>query len=285
MNPWRDQSLEGYIKRRGLEFVRKNPRDALILPSNCNEATENLFYQLLKKYSFRLFLRDVIKHRDSFHLEDLLRYCPKPTASKYLDLLLKEGVVKKDGQRYRLVSNTIYSFGETFEWFVAQIFQREFNSPAFWGVKLKGGRYGGDYDILAEMEGHLVYVEIKSAPPKHIELKDISAFFNRLEDIAPHLSLFLEDTNLRMKDKLVVLFQEELKNQLGKNAFPVIRLRDEIFCIEDSLFIMNSIPDLIQNIGFCLRHYLKRVGIMNLFRATLRRTFGKSQLRGYPGEG
>jgi len=278
MDEREDRSLEGYIKRRGLHFVRKNPRDGLILPPDCDETTENLFYQLMKKYSFRLFLRDVIKHKDAFHLEDLLRYCSRPAASKYLDLLLKEGVVKKEGERYRLVSSTIYSFGETFEWFIAQIFRREFNSPAFWGVMLKGGRYGGDYDILAEMEGQLVYVEIKSAPPKHIELKDVSAFFNRLEDIAPHLSFFLEDTNLRMKDKLVVLFQEELKKRLGRNVFPIVRLRDEIFCIEDSLFIMNSIPDLVQNIGFCLRHYLRRAGIMNSFRSTMRKAFGKSWL-------
>jgi hypothetical protein len=159
-----------------------------------------------------------------------------------------------------LKDTRISSFGETLEWFVCQILETEFYLPSLWGFRVKDNRGGGDFDVVALMEGSLVYVETKSSPPKHIEQRDIQAFFDRLEVLAPDLAIYLEDTQLRMKDKIAILFEKELRRRFGsswRKRYPLNRLRREIFGIQDRLFITNSDPDLIANLDFCLGRYLR----------------------------
>jgi len=71
--------------------------------------------------------------------------------------------------------------------------------------------------VVALMEGSLVYVETTSSPPKHIKQRDIQAFFDRLEVLAPDLAIYLEDTQLRMKDKIVMMFETELQRRTGSS--------------------------------------------------------------------
>ena len=56
-----------------------------------------------------------------------------------------------------------------------------------------------------------------------------------------------------------VLFAEELRRRLGRGArrFPLQRLSGELFMIGDRLFIANSDPDLVDNLGICLAHYFR----------------------------
>ena len=110
------------------------------------------------------------------------------------------------------------------------------------------------------MKGSLVYIETKSSPPKHVEQRDIRAFFNRLEVRAPDLAIYLEDTQLHMKDKIAAMFEKELRRRFDsswRKRYPLNRLGREIFGIEDRLFIANSAPDLIANLDFCLGRYLR----------------------------
>jgi hypothetical protein len=203
----------------------------------------------------------VIKNKDSFALEDLLRYCSERSADDYLRFLVRAGVVLPISQsRFRLKDTRVSSFGETLEWFVCQILGKEFYLPSLWGFRVKRNRGGGDFDVVALMEGSLVYIETKSSPPKHIEQRDIQAFFDRLQVLAPDIAIFLDDTQLRMKDKIAIMFEKELQRRFGsswREGHPLNRLRRETFGIEDRLFITNSDPDLIANLGFCLGRYLR----------------------------
>ena len=54
----------------------------------------------------------------------------------------------------------------------------------------------------------LVYMEVKSSPPKGIELSEVSTFFSRIDDLMPEIAVLYNDTQLRMKDKLVVWLPE-----------------------------------------------------------------------------
>lgn len=253
------QRVFGALIRRGLCCYPRKHERGVLLPAAERFRAE--FYRQLKKYSFRLFLRDVIKNKDSFALEDLLRYCSPRSADEYLRFLVRVGVVLPIGQsRFRLKDARVSSFGETLEWFVWQILEKEFYLPSLWGFRVKRNRGGGDFDVVALMEGSLVYVETKSSPPKHIEQRDIQAFFDRLEVLAPDLAIYLEDTQLRMKDKIALMFEKELRRRCGsswRKRYPLNRLGREIFAIEDRLFITNSDPDLITNLGFCLGRYLR----------------------------
>ncbi len=150
------------------------------------------------------------------------------------------------------------SFGETLEWFVAEVFRRELKCEASWGITLQDTKYGGDYDVLAFVEGHMVYVEVKSAPPKHVEDTEVGAFFRRVRTLKPQMAVFFEDTELRMADKIVPMFEESLAKEYGARAadYPIKRLQDELFHINHALYIINARPDVASNFAVCLRDFL-----------------------------
>ncbi len=252
-----DNAIPHMLQRRGFEILKANPKENLIFPADWNSAFEDELYEMLKKYSFRIFIRDVIKHRKSFGIDNLLKYSTREWVERYVAFLLDKGIVERlAGEKYKLKSSAVFSFGDTLEWFVARVFEKEFSLSALWGVSLSGGKAGGDYDVIANLEGALVYIEVKSSPPKNVEEIEIKAFLERIDDLVPSMAIFLEDTQLRMKDKIVPFFEKALK----KKRLKVKRLHEEIFCVKDKLFIINSSPDIINNIGFCIRHYLSAKG-------------------------
>jgi len=253
--------VERMLKMRGIKVFRKNPTDRLFFPADLSLFHKTRFYEMMKKYSFRLVLRDMIKYQDGFRIQDLIRYCSPKVVQGYCNVLCEMGAVMKIGRgRYRTRVSPLYSFGSTLEWFIATVFQREFASPAIYGVRVKNTPSGGDYDVIASWNQRLVYVEVKSSPPKGVEQNEISTFFSRMEDILPEVAFLFDDTQLRMKDKLVVMFEEELERRYGrgsKTLYPVERLIEELFHVQNHIFVVNSKKDVAENFQYCLRHYLR----------------------------
>lgn len=240
------------LRLRGFSTRSHNPSEYLFFPPDQGEPFEDELYQMLKKYSFRLFVRDVIKKRKSFCIDDLLKYSSREWVERYVEFLHERGVVEETQGGWRLTATEVFSFGDTLEWFVARAFERELGSPALWGVRLAGVEAGGDYDVVALVDGRLCYVEVKSSPPKNVEGTEVAAFLRRAEALRPDMAVFLEDTRLRMKDKIVPLFEEELKGL----DLEVRRLRDETFAVGKKLYITNSRPEMITNISYCVSRYL-----------------------------
>jgi len=254
-------SVETMLRMRGIKVFRKNPTDRLFFPPDLFPFHKTRFYEMMKKYSFRLVLRDMIKHQDRFHIQDLTHYCSSKVVQGYCNLLCEMGVIAKSGKgNYRTRVSPLYSFGPTLEWFIAEVFKREFASPAIYGVSLKKTPSGGDYDVIASWNRRLVYVEVKSSPPKGVESSEVSTFFSRIEDLLPEVAILFNDTQLRMKDKLVVMFEEELQRRYGresKTLYPVERLIEELFHVQHRIFIVNSKKDVVENFRICLKHYLQ----------------------------
>jgi hypothetical protein len=254
-------SVEAMLRMRGIKVFRKNPTDRLFFPPDLLPFHKTRFYEMMKKYSFRLVLRDMIKYQDRFHIQDLTHYCSSKAVQGYCDLLCEMGMIVKSGKGgYRTRVSPLYSFGPTLEWFIAEVFKREFASPAIYGVSLKKTPSGGDYDVIASWNRRLVYVEVKSSPPKGVESSEVSTFFSRMEDLLPEVAILFNDTQLRMKDKLVVMFEEELERRYGgesKTLYPVERLIEELFHVQHRIFIVNSKKDVVENFQICLKHYLQ----------------------------
>ena len=252
--------VEKMLQMRGMKVSRRNPTDQLFFPPDLPPFYRNRFYEMLKKYSLRLVLRDMIKHQERFRAQDLTHYSSLKVARRYCDLLREMGVILKNGKEtYQTRISPLYSFGQTLEWFTSEMFKREFSSPAIYRVTIKRTASGGDYDVIASWNRRLVYVEVKSSPPKGIELSEVTTFFSRIEDLLPDVAILFDDTQLRMKDKLVVMFEEELKNRFGKKSkrlYPVERLIEELFHIGNRIFIVNSQRDVVENFSTCLKHYL-----------------------------
>jgi hypothetical protein len=246
--------LDVLLKRRGFRIFKQTPPEDLLLP-----AKESLdgYYRMLHRYSFRLFIRDVIKHQDFFKAENVTRYATAGVTADYLRYILSIGVIAETGDGYQLARRPVRSFGETLEWYVAELLKREFCFESVWGVKFKRPCIGGDYDVLGRFNGSLLYIEVKSSPPKQIYAAEISAFFDRVSDLFPELAVFFMDTELRMKDKIVPMFEQELAR---KYALPpaVTRMEKELFQIDNRIFIINAKDSIERNLEKVLNSYFRR---------------------------
>jgi hypothetical protein len=143
---------------------------------------------------------------------------------------------------------------------VSQIFRREFLAPSLFNIRVKNTLHGGDYDVLALMSGYLVYTEVKSSPPRGVEIQAVSAFLKRIEDLLPHTAFFLVDTELRMRDKIVPLFTEALSKRSGQRGAECcpVRLFDEIFHVGHGIYLINSRKGIYTNLRRCLRDFFHR---------------------------
>jgi hypothetical protein len=259
---WDTQQLRGVLKRRGLDLFRQNPTQHLLFPPDFPAPRRARFYQLFQKYSFRLFLREILIRKGRFRIADVVRFSTVETGRKYLHSLMDLGLAEPMAHHgYRLRHPTPPSLGPTLEWFLAQILQLEFSCPAFYGLRCKGTRFGGDYDVVALVEGGLVYIEVKSSPPKNIEGSEIQAFLTRLQDLLPQIAFFFVDTELRLRDKIIPLFETELS---GWSPFPNEdfasneKIADEIFLIPPRIYVLNSKRSIVRNMAVCFRHSFER---------------------------
>jgi hypothetical protein len=251
--------LRGMLRRRGLDIFRCNPRNHLFLPPSRAEEAQTRFYTLFKKYSFRLFLREVLNRGGPFRVADVARYSSPETGRSYLDALTELQLAERlDGQRYRLAEPSPKSLGPTLEWFMAEVLQREFSCPAFYGLRCKGTRFGGDFDVVSAMESRFIYMEVKSSPPKNIEGDEVREFFGRLEDLRPHLAFFFVDTELRLKDKIAPLCEAE-RNAAGYpdsvEAGRAEKIGDEIYFLGPALYLLGSRRSIPGNLQVCFRHF------------------------------
>jgi len=251
--------LKGVLRRRGLDPFRQNPTQHLFFPPAFPVGEKRKFYELFQKYSFRLFLREILIRKGKFRVSEVIRYSTPETGKKYLHFLIERGLAGPAGDsQYRLGYDPPASLGPTLEWYLAEILRREFACPAMYGVRCRGGRYGGDYDVVALLEGRLLYLEVKSSPPRNIEGVEIQSFLDRLKDLLPQLALFFVDTELRLKDKIVPFFEAEL-SALGLrdngSPPPIQKIGDEIFFAPPRIYILGSKRSIVKNIGICFRHH------------------------------
>lgn len=242
------------LKRRGFQIYKKEPAEDLVIPDR--KFVEE-YYRMLHKYSFRLFLRDVIKHQDAFSGQEVTKYASGEVTQNYLSTVSRIGLVERSGNAYRLKKRPVRSFGVTLEWYVAEIFKREFGAEVVWGVKFRRPSVGGDYDVIAKFDSSLLYAEVKSSPPKQIYDGEIKAFLDRTSDLSPEIAVFLMDTELRMKDKIVPLFEEELKRRFNDPP-EVERMERELFHVQQRIFIVNAKESILRNMEKVFSWYYRK---------------------------
>lgn len=249
------------LLRRGLRLHRSVPEEKLLVHRGMTADQLEDFYRLLHRYSFRLWLRDLIKLRHGGDAGEISAYCSREVSSGYLNTLARMGIVDvtEDGQ-WRLSREGVKSFGETLEWFVAQVLKREFFAQARYGVSFRTPPPGGDFDVLAAVEGSLVYIECKSSPPRGIEAEEVAGFLERCQILLPHAALFLVDTHLRMVDKIVPIVNDllhKIKSTPSQGEGSVSRLQGEIFHIGHRIYILNTGRLLSTNLRTCLLDFMR----------------------------
>ncbi len=148
------------------------------------------------------------------------------------------------------------SFGGTLEWYVARELHRRFGFDVATGVKFHAPGVGGDLDVVAAAEGKLIYVELKSSPPKHLSAQEVAAFFDRLRIVRPDVALFVMDTALRLSDKVLPMLVNELTRRGGTPAVPG-RVQHELWALTPHVYAVNAKRDLLANIGRAIAEGLR----------------------------
>jgi len=218
-----EQVVRDALRRRGLSWNGERDPTPLLVPTG---AARLRHYALLGHYSYRLFLRDVLRRPTDLRATALTRYTTAAVAARYLRFLAAARLVEPSGRgRYRL------------------------REP-----------HGGDYDVVACAEGEVLYVETKSAPPRQIVESEVRAFLDRVDTLRPDCALFLADTTLRMRDKLVGLFAAEVTRRRLAWDEPA-RIERELWRVGPEIYLLNSDPDLVRNMGVCLAVHFRGRGV------------------------
>jgi len=234
------------LVRRGLR-PEKSPAD-LPFPYHLEEECAEKLSGLLGHYAFRLFLRGAIQKPEGFLPVETTRYLTQEQSREYVESLVALGLAENCTRgRYRLKYDA-RSFGGTLEWYVGRELARRFGFDVATGVKLHFPGLGGDLDVIAAGEGKLVYLELKSSPPRNLAANEITAFCDRLSLLHPDLSLFVVDTALRLSDKILPMFVEEFTRRgiesSGKN-----RIAAQLWAMTPRVYLVNGSRDLMANIG------------------------------------
>src|SRR5205823_3390418 len=90
-----------------------------------------------KHYSFRLFLRDVIRFQAELEIDRLTHFVDRATAEEYAEQLVQLGMLVRDGGRLAVPCGPVENFGATLEWFVARVLACEFAIPAMAAERLE----------------------------------------------------------------------------------------------------------------------------------------------------
>src|SRR5262245_13406777 len=111
-----ERTVRDALRRRGLRWSGERDPAPLLVPRASTGRSRHL--ALLAHYSYRLFLRDVLEHRDDLRAALLARYVSPAVATRYLRVLAGARLVIPAGRgRWRLRDARIASFGRTLEWY------------------------------------------------------------------------------------------------------------------------------------------------------------------------
>jgi hypothetical protein len=232
----------------------------LPFPEDLEEERARRLAELLGHYAFRLFLRGAILHPEGFAPGEATRYLKRAPARAFAESLVELGLAESRPRgRYRLL-RAASSFGGTLEWYVARELARRLGFDVAAGVQFHAPGVGGDLDVVAAAEGKLAYLELKSSPPKNLAAREVAAFFSRVAMLRPDVTLFVVDTALRLRDKVLPMLVAELQYRHGGSAVVPRRIERELWALTPHLYAVNARADLMANIGRALAEGLLALG-------------------------
>lgn len=244
--PSLDDAMAALV-RRGFTDVSRAKLDLPFDPDVAPESLQRRFVEALRHYAFRLFVRGAIQHPEGFSPSEATRFLDAHQAGEMAAQLVELGLARRGSDGRFHLTHPPDSFGSTLEWYVGQEFSRRLRFTVSVGVKFHAPGVGGDLDVVAVADGKLVYVELKSSPPKHLNEAEVGAFFDRVRALRPDVAVFAVDTALRLDDRVIPLLDE-----VRRRARPSADAR----CIERGLwaltpfaYVVNARPDLFANIA------------------------------------
>jgi hypothetical protein len=251
-----EPSVATMLRQRGWQISSFSPRDRLLLPRRRDLASIDSYFEDLRHYYFRRLLQEaaelrVIGPEAQQKLE--ARWGGRAVAQTFSRLTTYE-LLSRAADTWVLTAPRNRTFGETLEWFVAQVFTREFAAPAAWGVSVRQIRRGGDFDVVAVVSGRLGYVECKGSPPYNVSAEALARFLDRAHQLASDFAILLLDTTLRIERNIIDNLQSMLTRdpETGQN---ILHATAGVYEARGArpLFVVTSRRSLIVNLRWCLR--------------------------------
>ncbi len=242
------------LARRG--FRPEPSRPDLPFPKDLEGEPAERLTEQLGHYSFRLFLRGAIQCRGDFAPGEATRYLSAAQEKTLADALVEAGIlVRTSRDHYRFVRRAM-SFGPTLEWYVARELRRRLGCDVATGVKFRAPGLGGDLDVVAAVENKLLYLELKSSPPKHLAEGEVAAFFARVRRLRPDVAIFAMDTALRLSDRVLPL----LVAGLASGAPPPRRIERDLWALTRHVYAVSAKADLVTNVCRVIAEGLLELG-------------------------
>jgi hypothetical protein len=242
-----ESEVMAMLVRRGLQPSKTASNTPF--PQPLSDELASKLSHWLGHYAFRLFLRGAIKKSKSFLPRETTSYLVQTQSGHYCKVLVDLGLAEKlTHGRYKL-KMAASSFGGTLEWYVGHELERRFGFEVETGIKLHARGVGGDLDVVAAAEGKLIYLELKSSPPKNISTGEVGAFCDRLFLLNPDLTLFVVDTALRLTDKILPMLMDEFQHRQYSLPSKPKRIAAQLWALTPRIYVVNGSRDLMANIG------------------------------------
>jgi hypothetical protein len=234
------------LRRRGVR-TKPWPPD-LPFTEDLDEVLQERFARLVDHYAFRLFLRGAIQRGKGFVPGAVTRYVGARAARRMAEGLVSLGLASPAGRGHYRLTRPPRSFGGILEWYVARELRLRLGFDTAFGLRFFAPGVGGDLDVVAAAEGRLVYLELKSSPPRQIGEAEVRAFLARRSALRPDLTLFAVDTALRLSDKVIPMLADAMAAR-GAGSEPPRRLVREVWALTPRLYAVNAKADLLGNVA------------------------------------
>jgi hypothetical protein len=233
------------LVRRGLQ-PGISAEDSFL--SQLDETRADKLAGWLDHYAFRLFLRGAIQNRQRFKPGETTRYLTQDQSRMYVQALVDLGLAENIGQDSYKLKWAARNFGGVLEWYVSRELVRRYGFDVATGVKLHVRGGGGDLDVVAAAEGKLIYLELKSSPPRNLMMSEVSSFWGRLALLHPDLSIFVVDTALRLSDKVLPMLADASEH-CGFGRIVPKRVAAQLWALTPHIYVVNGSRDLMTNVG------------------------------------
>ena len=262
-----DRSIEKTLIRRGFTFVSKKSnlsRRLLIKLPYLYYKTRDRFYNLMSKESNRVILKKICTQKEKFLSSELYEYWAKGKVDNFLEELTSLRIISKNRDGSFSVINRDAEFGENLEWYISEVFKREFHCTSDWGVHIAEAPSGGDYDILARAENNIIYVESKAKKVSSVSEEGLINFLKRDEFLRPYISILFIDTtddiealerlfnNIGLKIRELIT-KHGIKSVMGEPPYTE-KLDNLFFHFQSRLFVVNSKKPILETFKLCFRH-------------------------------
>jgi len=249
-------SIEGTLRQRGWDRVYHSSTGGLLLPRPAEGEVVERYYADLTRYHFRRLLQEVMALRTlgaavTRRLEE--RWGAGAVATS-VQRFAAYGFLRRQKGTWAVTVPRGATFGDTLQWFVAQVFRREFAAPAAWDVRVGEIAAGGDFDVLTVLQGRLGYVECKGSPPYNVTAGSLARFLERLRRLRPEFAILFVDTTLRIDRNIIDNLARLWREDHGREA-RVARVTPGRYEIGEGrdLFVITGRRSLIANLRWCLR--------------------------------